>query len=219
MSKSCKTKTFCFTPHDWTDTDHYRCAWSFTEVKIFFAFIWLQTKSTLLSKHKSTSTYPGTLQSRSRKNVHHTHSPPPPQKKKRLERPHLPPVRYGVKNLLSENDLKLKTQYQSITLYSWSQKDFERVRGTEHKYLLLKAKVKHSWVWSPNGWVTITCPSWDHARVKFCALLHKNQSIFYFMSVHIEVILDQKQEHVIYIILLLFILIFPQDYEQLIWQH
>ena len=38
-----------------------------------------------------------------------------------------------------------------------------------------------------------------------------NQSIFYFMSVHIEVILDQKQQQQQK---QLFILIFPQDYEQ-----
>ena len=31
------------------------------------------------------------------------------------------------------------------------------VSGAEQEYLLLKAKVKHSGVWSPNGWVTIMC--------------------------------------------------------------
>ena len=31
------------------------------------------------------------------------------------------------------------------------------VSGAEQEYSLLKAKIKHSRVWSPDGWVTVTC--------------------------------------------------------------
>lgn len=35
--------------------------------------------------------------------------------------------------------------------------DLGRASGAEQEYLLLKAKVEHGWVWSPNGWVAVMC--------------------------------------------------------------
>ena len=89
----------------------------------------------------------------------------------------------------------------------------------------LSVVLTYSYAHTPS-WITVSSGSltciWSTMGVFFffcfsfflsCVLLI-NHSInsFCFMSVHIEVILDPKRTHI------LFILIFPQDYEQLIWQ-
>ena len=69
---------------------------------------------------------------------------------------------FGWRNLM----VGTKSNHQGV---EWVQ----IVDGTEQKHSLLKTKVKHNRVWSPNGWVTITglalhLPR-DFFGVKFCA--------------------------------------------------